>query len=114
MDDGDLLAPLLTGQLEGKLDDALGPLAGDDAHRLGALVVIAALLASTRVHPFGILAHCDDVDVLVTALGAFEGDDRTHVGVEVEFLAQGDVDGGKTAANRSGERPFQGDLVLLD
>ena len=114
VDDGDLLAPFLTGQLEGKLDDALGPFAGDDAHRLGTLVVIAALLTCTRVHPFGVFTHRDDVDVVVTASGALEGDDRTHVGVEVELLAQGDVDGGKTAADRRGQWPFQAHLVLLN
>ncbi len=114
VDDGDLSAPFLTGQLEGELDDALGPFAGDDAHRLRTLVVIAALLTGTRVHPFSVFTHRDDVDVVVTAAGALEGEHGTHVGVEVELLAQGDVDGGETATDRGGERPFQGDLVLLN
>src|SRR3546814_8798502 len=39
---------------------------------------------------------------------------RAHVGVQVETLAQLDVDRRKAAANRRGQRALERDLVLAD
>src|SRR5579883_1262796 len=50
------------------------------------------LVFDTRVEVFGVLAHHDEIDAREGRAHALPAPGRAHVGVEVEGLAQGDVD----------------------
>ena len=90
VDTGDLLPVVGEGEGEGELGDALGLSAGDDLEGLDdaryALVLEAAVLA------LGVLADNAHVDVLVAGLVAGDVLDQADGGVDVEFLAHGDVE----------------------
>ncbi len=69
------------------------------------------------VHVFGVLAEDHDVHALGIAHGrghAGEITHRAHAGVEIEHLAQGDVQRANAAADRSGERTFDGDAEIAN
>src|SRR6185369_3026114 len=66
---------------------------------------------------FDVLAEDDHVDLLRLLdrrRDALEIAHRTHTGVEVEDLAQGDVQAADAAADRRGQRALDGDPVLAD
>ena len=71
-------------------------------------------MLEARVEILGVLAHDDQIDVLEAARHAGQVLDRPQVGVEIERLAQPDVDAGEALADRRGHRPLQRDLVPLD
>src|SRR3546814_8727748 len=103
--DRDLLAAGAAGQVEGVADDALGALAGGAGDRGGGVAVGRDFLAFGAVGALGVLAHGDQVDAAGEArFGVGERDRRAHVGVQVEALAQLDVDRRKAAADRRGQR----------
>src|SRR5215213_1451014 len=85
VDDGDVLATLFLGALEGHPADALGAFAGDDLDRLGRMLAHGVLDAGVEV--LCVLAIDDDVDVLVRRLYAWQAQRRPDVPVEVELLA---------------------------
>ena len=69
------------------------------------------------VDVFGVLAEDDDIH----ALGMLHGRrdavvvlHRTDAGVEIENLAQGDVQGANAAAHGRGQRTFDGDAKFAD
>ena len=69
------------------------------------------------VDVLGVLAEDDDVHQLGTRdrrRRAREVAHRPHAGVEVEHLAQRDVQAADAAADRRRQRPLDGDLVGLD
>src|SRR5258708_24971785 len=99
-----LLALVLAGVLEGKFGDAGGSLFRDDLqafHNAWDDLVLKA-----GIEAFGILANDDEIDVRVAGGNVRQITDRAEVRVELEFLAQGNVDAGKAAAHRSGNRTF--------
>ena len=61
-----------------------------------------------------VLADDDEVDVLVARADARVALGGAEAGVEVEHLAEGDVNGAEAAAAGCGDRPLDGDLVLAD
>ena len=96
--------------LEGEPRDARRRLLGDDLQALdhaGNDLVLEA-----RVEILGVLADDDEVDALKAARDALEVLDRPQVGVEVERLAQPDVDAGEPFADRRRDRSLERDLVL--
>src|SRR5439155_24681775 len=61
-----------------------------------------------------VLAHHDEIDVAHRRVDTGVGLRRTQVGVEVELLAQRDVDGAHPGAELRGERAFEAHLVPAD
>src|SRR5262249_31047571 len=68
----------------------------------------------TRIEVLGVLADDHDVNVLVAGADALVGFAGTNTGVEVQFLAEGDVDGAEAGADGRGDRAFEGDPVLAN
>ena len=64
------------------------------------------------VEVLGVLAHDDDVGPLEPRLDAGEAADGAHVGVEIERLAQRDVDGAEALADGRADRALERDAVL--
>jgi len=109
---GNLLPVVGESEAEGELGDTLGLGAGDDLegldHALDRLVLEAGVLA------LGVLTDDAEVDVLVA--GVVSGDvlDQGDRGVDVELLAQGDVEGLVAGALNGGEKnTLQTQLVAL-
>ena len=66
------------------------------------------------VQPLGVFADDDEIDVGVRHVDAGQGAHRPDAGVEVEFLAQPDVDRAEALADRRGARAFEGDAIAAD
>ena len=66
------------------------------------------------VEVLGVLADDDQVDALEPRRHARQVPDRPQVRVEIERLAQADVDAGEPFADRRRDRPLQRDLVAAD
>ena len=80
-------------------------------------VVGAGLPLDAGVDVFGVLAERDHVHlggVLDRGGDAVEVVGRADVRVEVELLAEGDVEAPEAAADGRRERPLDGDVVVLD
>ena len=116
VDERHLLAAVLLRVVERVPDDALRAGARDERDRLGGRARVAAdldVVLVADVQPFRVLADQDDVDVVVAAALR----DRVrgpHVGVELERLAQRDVDRAEALADRRLERTLQRDAGALD
>lgn len=112
VDAGDLLAVVGKRKGESELGNALRLLAGDDLERLDDAV--DRLVLETRVLALGVLTDDAEVDVLVAGLVAgdvLEEDDR---GVDVEFLAESDVERAVAGALDGGvEDTLETELVAL-
>lgn len=65
------------------------------------------------VEAFEVFADDDEVDIFVAAAGDHRAG-GAKVGVEVEFLAQADVDGAEAAADGGCERAFEGEAGAAD
>ena len=104
-----LRRPCAARVVEGEAHDALAGGAGDDLDGLGGVGAHHVLDAGVEV--LGVLAHDHQVDALVAAPHPLDGARRAQAGVEVELLAQGDVDAAKAGADRGGDGPLDGDLV---
>jgi hypothetical protein len=74
----------------------------------------ALLVLDPRVQILGRFADDDQVDVLVPRADALVALARPHLAVEVERLAQRDVDRPEAAADRRGDRALEGDAGALD
>ncbi len=88
------------------------PLLGDDFERLRDAGLDHDFEAGVEV--FGVFAEDDEVDVGVVGLQAGKRLDGAEIGVEVELLAQRDVDRREAAADGRGDGAFEGDAVLVD
>ena len=71
--------------------------------------MLQAAVLSLRV-----LAHCDQVHVVVPGLVAGQAQARSDVGEQLQLLAQGEVQGSEALANGSGHRALCGVWTLLD
>ena len=98
--------------LEGEAGDPLRRRAGDDLDALGGVVADHVLDAGVQV--LGVLADDDQVDVLVARVEALHRAGRAEVGVQVERLAERDVDAAEAAADRGRDRALERDLVAPD
>jgi hypothetical protein len=113
VDAGDLLA--VVGQRKGKskLGDALRLLAGDDLERLDDAV--DRLVLETRVLALGVLTDDAKVDVLVARLVAGDVLEEDDGSVDVEFLAESDVEGAVTGSlDGRVEDTLETELVALE
>jgi len=90
VDAGNLAAVVGQGEGEGELGDALRLGAGDDLERLDDAG--DGLVLEARVLALGVLTDDAEVDVLVAGLVAGDVLDQDNGGVDVEFLAEGDVE----------------------
>lgn len=90
MDGGDLLAIVGKRKGESELGDALRLRAGDDLERLDDAA--NRLVLETRVLALGVLTNDADVDVLVARLVAGDVLEEDDGGVDVELLAESDVE----------------------
>ena len=144
MDEGQRLALILDGVLDGRTDEALGAWAGDwldaEADGVGLFGAEADLLklfrevrldeverlegdlgtgfeVDTGVDVLGVLAedhHIDLTGVLYRRRYAREPLDGTEADVEVELLTEGDVEGTDATAGRRGERALDTDEVVAE
>ena len=133
VDGRDLLAAELTGVVEGVLDDPPRALDRDRLDRdAGVVVDLAAreqalmialqlqrlgrvlLELDAGVEVLGVLAHDDEVDVLVLRPYALVALARAYAGVEVQGLAQSHVHAAEAGADGGRDRALDGDLVLAD
>ena len=144
MDEGQRLAVILDGVLDGRTDEALGARAGDRLNAeadgfglFGAETDLLKLLREIRldeveglegdfrtrfevdtgVDVLGVLAedhHIDLTRVLHRRRHASEPLHRTEADVEVELLTEGDVEGTDAAAGRRGQRALNADEVVAE
>ena len=131
-DGGDFPSSVLAGVLEGEAGDASRARLADDLERQARVVPdaaharrfgqfpdlldrrVALLELDAAVEVLVVLADDDEVDVLVARADARVALGGAEAGVEVEHLAEGDVNGAEAAAAGCGDRPLDGDLVLAD
>ena len=106
------MAAVGDGVFEGEAGDPLGGGPGDDLDALGGVGPDHVLDA--RVEILGVLAHDDEVDVLVARVEADHRPSGPEVGVQVERLAERDVDAPEAAADRGRDRPLERDPVAPD
>ncbi|MNF66429.1 hypothetical protein D3C84_482200 [compost metagenome] len=138
VDDGHGAAIVVHGVLQGLAHQALGAFQGNrldadaailgeadllDAHFLGEelddLLGLggASLPLDTGVDVFGVLAedhHVDVAGLLHRAGHAFEPAYRTLANVQVQLLAQGDVQGADATTDRRGQRALDGNDVIAN
>src|SRR6266516_732652 len=91
------------------------PLGEKADHRVGLRTAGPTLHA--RIHVFDVLAEDHDVELVRLAHRAGHAGEVAHgadAGVEVEQLAQGDIEGADAAAHGGGARALDGDAVLAD
>jgi hypothetical protein len=113
VDAGDLLAVVGERKGEGELGNALRLLAGDDLERLDDAA--DRLVLETRVLALGVLTDDAEVDVLVARLVAGDVLEQDDGGVDVELLAEGDVEGAVTRAlDGRVEDTLETELVALE
>ena len=111
VDDGDFLAAVLFGVVEGESRDALAAGAGVDAGGDGDRLRVVAdseVVFPGEVEAFDVLAHEDEVDVFESSAGD-DGFHRADVGEEAELFAQAHVDGAKAPADRRRQGAFEGE-----
>ena len=92
---------LLRLQRVQRLDDVLG-------------VCAAGLVLDAGVQVLRVLAHDDDVDAVVAGADARVRLARAHARVELELVAERDVDRAEAGADRGRDRPLERDAVALD
>ena len=132
VDGRDLAAAVAACVVERELDDPAGAAHRDRLDRDAGVIVRelaalrldpvdqllrvrrALLVLDPGVEVLGVLADDDQVDVLEARPDAGIGLARADLRVEVEALAQGDVDGAEAAADRGRDRPLERDAGLAD
>src|SRR5439155_237728 len=123
LEQGDLIAEVGDGggaALADDLEREAGVL--PDATHAGGIGQLADLLdgrvalleLDAGVEVLVVLADDDEVDVLVAGADAWVAFGGAQAGIEVEHLAEGDVDGAKATAARCSDRALDGDLVGAD
>ena len=106
------LALILAGVLEGEFGDTGRRFFGDDLQALDHPG--NDLVFESGVEALSIFADDDEIDIGITRRNVRQIADGTEVGVELELLAQRDVDAGKAATDGRGHRPLQGDAGALN
>ncbi len=109
---GDSLAPVSPRVGERKLHDPRRCALGDDLQALDH--ARHHLMLEACIEILGVLAHDDQVDPGIPRVDPGQVPHRAEVGVEVERLAQPDVDAREPFRDRGGHRALQRDLVAAD
>src|SRR6185369_10067935 len=110
----DALALVAAGELERVAHDALRAVARDHRDRLRRHPPRPDVVLDARVDVLGVLAHHDEVDVVVAARHARDGAHRPHVGEEIEVLPERHVDRAVALALGGRERPLEREAGVLD
>lgn len=111
MHNGHLLAIVVLRILEGILGHTHGGVLGDQLDALND--AIDDLVLNARVLTLGVLADGDHVDVVVQRLVALEAAAGSNVGIQVELLAQGQVQRAMALAHGRHQGSLQADLVRV-
>lgn len=90
VDASNLLSVVGERKAESELGNALGLGAGDDFERLDH--ALDRLVLQARILALGVLTDDAKIDILVTSLVAGDVLDQGDGGVDVQFLAEGDVE----------------------
>ena len=106
------LRPQRVAYSKGELGDVPAGLLGD--HLDGGHDARCHLVLEAGVEVLGVLAHDDHVDGAVGRLEAGDGLHGTHVGEELELLAQADVGGDVTTADGGRGGALERHPALLD
>ena len=109
VDRGDTFASVTLRVGERELRDAGGGFERDDLQALDD--ARHDLVLETGIEVLGVLAHDDEIDVLVARRHTRDVPDGTEIRKELERLAQADVHAGKPASNRRRQRPLERNLV---
>ena len=112
----DLAPPVRNSVVEGKAHDPLRSEAGGDHDRFRGRLGVALHpdeVLDADVQPLGVLADQHQVDVLV-APARQDGPHGTHVGEQIELLADGHVDRAEPRPGGRGQRPLERHPVGLD
>ena len=96
VDDGDLLTVICKSERIGEFGNALGLCAGDDLQRLDDARCGGML--KTTVFTFCVFTDDTEVNVLVACFIARDVLEKDNVGVDVEFLAQSNIERDVTRA----------------
>jgi hypothetical protein len=113
VDTGDLLAVVGEGEAEGELGNALGLGASDNLQGLDD--ALDGLVLQTGVLTLGVLTDDAHVDILVAGVVAGDVLDQGDRGVDVELLAEGDVERLVARALDGGVKDtLQTELVALE
>jgi hypothetical protein len=113
VDAGDLLAVVGKGKGKGELGNALRLLAGNNFERLDD--ARDGLVLKARVLALGVLTDDAEVDVLVARLVAGDVLEEDNGGVDVELLAESDVEGAVAGAlDGRVEDTLETELVALE
>ena len=108
----DLLAAVLPGVLESKAGDPRGGFFCDDLQALDH--ARDDFVFKARVEILGIFADEDHVHVLESRFDTHQVFHWPHVGIEIEGLAQADVDAGRAEGHAGCERSLQRHAALAD
>lgn len=132
MDNGDLVTVVVLGILEGVLADTSR---GNFSDQLDTLDnTVDNFVFNTGVFTFlkdkirflfsdllrmfhfshRVFTNSDQVNIVVKCSVALQASAWSHVGVQVEFLSQGEIQRTMSLANWSHQRTFQTDLVSVD
>lgn len=112
VDTGDLLAVVCQSKAESKLGDALRLGAGDDLQRLDD--ALDGLVLQAGVLSLGVLTDDAEVDIVVSRLVARDVLDQNDRGVDVELLAQSNVERLVTGTlDRGVQNTLETELVAL-
>jgi hypothetical protein len=113
VDAGNLLAVVGKGKGESELGNALRLLPGDDLERLDDAA--DGLVLEARVFALGVLTNNADVDVLVARLVAGNVLEEDNGSVDIELLAESDVEGAVAGAlDGRVEDTLETELVALE
>ena len=112
VDRGDLAATVLHRVLEGVARDPLRRGAGDDLDALRGVGPDTVLDPGVEI--LGVLAHDDQVDVVVAGLDALHRSRRADVGVQFQRLAQRDIHRAEATADRGRDGSLDRHAVLSD
>jgi hypothetical protein len=129
MDDGDLVAVVVLGVLEGVFGDtsrsdfsdqldALNDSVDDFVFNAGVFTFLKDFLVNfgsifTSKCSHRVLANRHQVNVVVESSVALQASAWSHVGVQVEFLAQSEIQRAMSFSNGRHQWTFQSDLVFV-
>src|SRR5512142_663625 len=108
----DLLALVLASVLEGEAGNTGGCFGSDDFQAFHDARNDFVLDAGVKT--FGVLANNDQINIGITSGDVRKITDRTKIRIELKLFPQLDVDAGKAAADRGGDRALQSYTRALD
>src|SRR5262249_3650050 len=102
------------GIFQGKANNPLRPIAGDDRNRLRRRATGADIVLDAGVNILRVFTNHNQIDAAVPAGHTRDGGNRPNVGIEVEVLPERDVDRAVAFAFGRRQRPFERQACALD